>query len=132
MPKKASEFALLEIPSDTPPNAFNSTQETNDSADAPLGMDFDDFLPDTIEGIEESVEPEAFSKTLIVDGKEFLKSSVVASLSSNCSKKVTIQTLRVRGVALEDFHNSRSDELDPEDMEDGDYMKKGDLAATLV
>jgi len=95
-------------------------------------MDFDDFLPDTIEGIEESVEPEVFSKTLIVDGKEFLKSSVVASLSSNHSKKVTIQTLRVRGVALEDLHNSRSDELDPEDMEDGNYMKKGDLAATLV
>jgi len=56
----------------------------------------------------------------------------VASLSSNRSKKVTIRTLRVRGVALEDLHNSRCDELDPENMEDGDYMKKGDLAATLV
>jgi hypothetical protein len=40
--------------------------------------------------MEESVEPEAFSETLIVDGKEFLKSSVVASLSSNRSKKVTM------------------------------------------
>jgi hypothetical protein len=69
---------------------------------------------------------------LIVDGKKFLKSSVVASLSSNRSKKVTIRTLQVRGVALEDLRNSRSDELDPENMEDGDYMKKGDLAATLV
>jgi hypothetical protein len=29
----------------------------------------------------------------MVDGKEFLKSSVVASLGSNRSKKVTIQTL---------------------------------------
>jgi hypothetical protein len=38
----------------------------------------------------------------------------------------------VRGVALEDLRNSRSNELDPEDMEDGDYMKKNDLAATLV
>jgi hypothetical protein len=64
--------------------------DADDSADAPLSMDFDDFLPDTTEGIEEHVEPEAFSKTLIIDGKEFLKSSVVASLSSNRSKKVTI------------------------------------------
>jgi len=112
-----------------------STQEedlnTDDGADAPLGMDFDDFLPDTASsienGIEESVEPETFSKTLIVDVKEFLKSSVVASLSSNRSKKVTMQTLQVRGVALEDLRNSKSDELDPEDMEDGDYMKKGTL-----
>jgi hypothetical protein len=38
----------------------------------------------------------------------------------------------VWGVALEDLRNSRCDELDPENMEDGDYMKKGDLAATLV
>ena len=62
---------------------------------------------------------------MIVEGKEFLKSSIVASLSSNRSKKVTIRTLRVRGVALEDLCNSRSDELDPENMEDEDYMKKG-------
>ena len=33
---------------------------------------------------------------------------------------------------MEDLRNSRSDELDPENMEDEDYMKKGDLAATLV
>jgi hypothetical protein len=56
----------------------------------------------------------------------------VASLSSNRSKKITIQTLRVWGVALEDLHNSRYDKLDPEDMEDVDYMKKRDLATTLV
>jgi len=83
-------------------------------------------------GMEESVEPEAFSETLIVDGKEFLKSSVVASLSSNHSKKVTMRTLQVQGVSLEDLQNFKSNELDPEDMEDGDYMKKGDLVATLV
>lgn len=72
-------------------HTFDSTQEdADDNADTPLGMDVDDFLPDTVEGIEESVEPETFSKTLMVDGKEFLKSSVVASLSSNRSKKVTI------------------------------------------
>ena len=35
-------------------HALNLTDETDkdDSADAPLGMDFDDFLPDTAEGLE--------------------------------------------------------------------------------
>jgi hypothetical protein len=92
-----SEPVLSEDQSDTSSeeqslHIFDLTQEADadDSADAPLGMDFDDFLPDTVKGIEESVEPEAFSKSLMVDGKEFLKSSIVASLSSNRSKKVTI------------------------------------------
>src|ERR1700733_2822280 len=122
--EKASEPVSPTVQSDTTSedqsmHDFDLTQDADadDNADSPLGMDFDDFLPDTTEGIEESVEPEVFSKTLMVDGKEFLKSSVVASLSSNHSKKVTIRTLQVRGVALEDLHNSRSDELDPEDME---------------
>ncbi|KIM86980.1 hypothetical protein PILCRDRAFT_4223 [Piloderma croceum F 1598] len=94
--EKASESMLLIQSDDSSEeqseDAFNSTQEADedDSPDVPLGMDFDDFLPDTAEGIDVSVEPKAFSKTLMVDGKEFLKSSIVASLSSNCSKKVTI------------------------------------------
>lgn len=61
--------------------------------DAPLGMDFDDFLPDLIEGLEADAEPEAFSKTLVVDRRTYLKSSIVALLSSNRSKKVTMCTL---------------------------------------
>lgn len=48
--------------------------------DAPLGMDFNDFLPDSIEGLKADTEPEAFSKTLIVDGRSYLKSSIVAAL----------------------------------------------------
>lgn len=43
-----------------------------------------------------------------------------------------MHTLRVHGVAIEDFHNSKLDELGPDNMEDGDFMKKGDLAAILV
>lgn len=58
-----------------------------------LGMDIDDFLLDSAEGIEQNAEPEIFSKSLTVDGKEFLKSSIVAGLSSNRSKKVTMRTL---------------------------------------
>jgi hypothetical protein len=98
--EKISEFVSPTVQSDTTSedqsmHDFDLTQDANadDNADSPLGMDFDDFLPDTAEGIEEGVEPEAFSKILMVDGKEFLKSCVVASLSSNRSKKVTMQTL---------------------------------------
>jgi hypothetical protein len=60
--------------------------------------------------------------------------SAVSSLSSHCSKKVTLQTLQVRGWTLDDLVNSglKNSELAPEDMEEGDYMKSGDLAATLV
>jgi len=35
-------------------------------------------------------------------------------------------------VAIEDLYNSKQEEIDPDDMEDDDYMKKGDLAASLV
>ena len=95
--EKASEPVSPTVQSDTTSedqsmHDFDLTQDADadDNADSPLGMDFDDFLPDTAEGIEESVEPEAFSKILMVDGKEFMKSSVVASLSLNHSKKVTM------------------------------------------
>jgi hypothetical protein len=41
-------------PEEQPVHAFDSTQADADgSADDPLGMDFDDFLPDTPEGITE-------------------------------------------------------------------------------
>jgi hypothetical protein len=37
-------------------------------------------------------------------------------------------------MALEDIHNSRSklNELDPEDLEDGDIMQRKDLVGVLV
>lgn len=35
-------------------------------------------------------------------------------------------------MALEDLHNSRLNELHPDNMEDGDFVKKGDLAVILV
>ena len=55
-----------------------------------LGIDIDDFLPDSAQEIDQNAEPEIFSKFLIVDGKEILKTSLVAGLSSNHSKKVTM------------------------------------------
>jgi hypothetical protein len=47
-----------------------------------LGMDIDDFLPDSAEEIDQNTEPEIFSELLIVNGKEILKTSLVAGLSS--------------------------------------------------
>ena len=110
----------------------DNNDNDDENGDIILGMDLEDFLPESTGELENDAEPESFSNVLTVDGKSYLKSSLVASLSSHRSKKVTIPTLRVRGVALEDLHNSRLDELDPDNLEEGDYMKRGDLAAILV
>ena len=61
-----------------------------------------------------------------------MKNSLVATLNNKSSKKVPWRTWHVRGVAIEDLYNSKQEEMDSNDMEDDDYMKKGDLAASLV
>ena len=38
----------------------------------------------------------------------------------------------MRNVAIDDLYNSKQQEMDSDDMEDEEYMKKGDLAAALV
>ncbi|KAJ6603661.1 hypothetical protein B0H10DRAFT_2315727 [Mycena sp. CBHHK59/15] len=100
--------------------------------DEPLGMDLDDFLPDSIDGMDTDKPPAAAEKYLKAsDGRKYLKSSLVASLSSNRTKKVTMRTLRVQGVAVEDLQRRKSTALDLLNLEDEDVMKAGDLAATL-
>ncbi|KAJ7844595.1 hypothetical protein B0H14DRAFT_2585108 [Mycena olivaceomarginata] len=84
-----------------------------------LGMDLDTDEP-----------PLAASKYIETGGKKFLKSSVVASLSSNRTKKVTMRTLRAQGVALEDLQKRKTQELDLLNLAEEDVMKAGDLAAT--
>ncbi|KAJ7104870.1 hypothetical protein C8R44DRAFT_807209 [Mycena epipterygia] len=96
-----------------------------------LGMDLDDFLPDTTSGIDTDALPTAASKYIEAGGKRFLKSSVVASLSSNRTKKVTMRTLRAQGVALEDLQKRKSTQLDLLDLSDEQVVKAGDLAGTL-
>ncbi|KAJ7243008.1 hypothetical protein C8J57DRAFT_1142308, partial [Mycena rebaudengoi] len=104
----------------------------------PLGMDLDQFFPDKPlrdhnDGTnQDEEEPAAFSKVLEVEGKKYLKSSLVATLSSNRSKKATMRTLRVRGVALEDLRSRKCEEFDITDLDDEDLLKSGDLVATLV
>ena len=108
------------------------TEADGDTYDDELGMGLEDLLPDSPEGIDADAEPLAFSKKISHEGKEILKNSLVATLNNKSSKKVPWRTWRVRGVAIEDLYNSKQEEMDPDDMEDDEYMKKGDLAASLV
>jgi hypothetical protein len=81
----------VHISEDSSSNINPGTNENEkDNSHDSLGMDIDDFLPDPAEEIDQNTEPEIFSKFLTVDGKEILKTSLVAGLSSNCSKKVTM------------------------------------------
>ncbi|KAJ6609768.1 hypothetical protein B0H10DRAFT_2295284 [Mycena sp. CBHHK59/15] len=105
---------------------------TSELLEEPLGMDLDDFLPDSIEVMDSDKPSAAAEKYLEAsDGRKYLRSSLVASLSSNRTKKVTMRTLRAQGVALEDLQRRKSTELDRLNLNDEDVMKAGDLAATL-
>jgi hypothetical protein len=53
-------------------------------------------------------------------------------LSTNHSKKASICTLQVQGVAFDDLHKSRFDDLDQRNWEVEDLVKQGDLVVTLV
>ncbi|KAJ7025828.1 hypothetical protein C8F04DRAFT_1046127 [Mycena alexandri] len=117
--------------------------EDHEYQDMPLGIDLDQFLPDhtletdnsgvTMDEIPSAANtPVTFSKVLEVEGKKYLKASLVATLSSNRSKKATMRTLRVRGVALEDLRGRKSEQFDPTDLDNDNVLKSGDLVASLV
>ncbi|KAJ6613377.1 hypothetical protein B0H10DRAFT_1951535 [Mycena sp. CBHHK59/15] len=98
----------------------------------PLGMDLDGFLPDSIQDMDADKPSPAADKFLQAsDGRKYFKSSLVASLSSNRTKKVTMRTFRAQGVALEDLQKCKSSELDLLNLADENVMKAGDLAGTL-
>ncbi|KAJ7886575.1 hypothetical protein B0H14DRAFT_2563255 [Mycena olivaceomarginata] len=110
-------------------------QDQNDYDNNDLGIDLEDFLPETLEQLDQDEAPLVFSTRLVSaeDGKEYMKSSVVATLSSNRTRKATTRTLRVRGVALEDLRQKKLDiDLDFDPMENEDVLKAGDLVATLI
>ncbi|KAJ7933569.1 hypothetical protein B0H13DRAFT_1856074 [Mycena leptocephala] len=116
-------------------NVIVSDAQDTDDYDTYLGMDLEDFFPESVEQLEQDETPFAFSTRLVSpdDGKEYMKSSIVATLSSNRSRKATTRTLRVQGVALEDLRQKRLDiDLDFGPMENEDVLKAGDLVATLI
>ena len=106
-------------------------EANGDTYDHELGMGIEDLLPETPESIETDAEPLALSKKISHEGKEILKNSLVATLNNPKSKKVPWRTWRIHNVAIDDLYNSKQ-EMDSNDMEDEEYMKKGDLVAILV
>jgi hypothetical protein len=81
------------------PEEIQSLQDSlpdQEYQDMPLGIDLDQFFPDEHSNDDSTTEkiPAAFSKVLEADGKKYLKSSLVASLCSNRSKKATTRCRR--------------------------------------
>ena len=111
---------------------LHEAEADGDTYDHKLGMGLEDLLPETPDGIETDAEPLAFSKKISHEGEEILKSSLIATLNNSKSKKVPWCTCHVYNVAIDDLYNSKQQEMDSDDMEDEEYMKKGDLAAALV
>ena len=97
----------------------------------------DDIFPDPIDDVEGllddgDTETETaqlkFAKTLTArDGREYLKSALVASLREDRFRLSYIRVQRVQGIKLEG-----ADIEDPVNIEDDDLIKSGDLATTLV
>ncbi|THH30616.1 hypothetical protein EUX98_g3584 [Antrodiella citrinella] len=108
-------------------STFTSDQESEDYDDLPEGMDLEDFLAGQSEVLRDD-----FEDYLIIEGKKYLKSSVVTSLlTSNRAKLVSVRTLRARGVTLDDLH-ARNSDLNSDNLAEGDHVKSGDLGAALV
>ncbi|KAJ3885082.1 hypothetical protein GG344DRAFT_83133 [Lentinula edodes] len=74
-----------------------------------LGLDIDEYMPAIPEEPNED-STSTFSKTLVVIGKTFYKSSLVATLCSDRARKVTMRTLYACGVAIEDLQNTKKEE----------------------
>ena len=99
--------------------------------DLPVGMGIKDFL-DSEAASDEPRSTHSFDNFLVVDNKKFMKASIVTVwLSSKRARKLTVRTLRARGVTLEDLRRP-SDNWNSTDLIEGDVVKTGDLAACLV
>jgi hypothetical protein len=104
--------------------------EPDDEANV-SGLTIDDLFPDTVGDTENDTDN--FPCFLEVDGKKYLKSSLIAGLSSNRAKKVVLRTLRVQGITLEDLYKSKfSDALDPILTDDSQLLKSGNIVGGFV
>ncbi|TFK89183.1 hypothetical protein K466DRAFT_611332, partial [Polyporus arcularius HHB13444] len=105
--------------------------------DVPEGVEIDDFFPAQPgnAGVASHSSAALFAddKWLVIEGKKYLKASVVAIiLTAKRARKVIMRTLRARGVTLEDLHGSKHDRFNSSDLAGEDLVKCGDIAATLV
>ncbi|KAF8163984.1 hypothetical protein BJ912DRAFT_1097015 [Pholiota molesta] len=100
-----------------------------------VGETLEDLLPDDI-GQHEDPDLPAFSKTLEVEGKFYLKASLVATLTSNRAKKVTMRPLRAAGMAVEDLRQKSRfldlGETQSPEVNNTPVMKSTDLGAFLA
>lgn len=116
------------------PHPVDTTEDRGDDDevcdDEPEGMGLEDFLP----GCQTTGTTHDTDKMfLTVDGHCYHKSSIVTSiLTAKRSRKVTMRTLRARGVTIEDLHGSDQMRLNSSDLTGDNLVKSGDVAAILV
>ncbi|KAH6887772.1 hypothetical protein BKA70DRAFT_1235749, partial [Coprinopsis sp. MPI-PUGE-AT-0042] len=110
-----------------------------DMGGSTLGLDMEEvFSEDDADHPSQSSDPKkvpkpSFPKTIEVNGKQFYKSAIVASmLSSKWSKKFGDRMLRVRGIAKGQFGKHTVDELEDGNLTTDDLVKVGDLAAVMT
>ncbi|KAJ7724109.1 hypothetical protein B0H16DRAFT_1333685 [Mycena metata] len=120
------------------PDAPSISAEDLVSEDGPeqnadiFGLDLDNYFPDDLDDLDEDGPPNMVTKYLTdKDGKQYFKSSLVAGLSSNRSKKSTTRTQRVQGISVADFHQRKLD-IDFDPLEEEDMIKIDDLVGVLV
>ncbi|KAF8884807.1 hypothetical protein BD779DRAFT_1442856, partial [Infundibulicybe gibba] len=118
-----------------------SAQSTPNSSEHHVATDLGTLSEETaledlleIEEVERTPEANNFVK---VDGVDYYKSSLVAAfLTPKGARKVTMRTLRARGITIEQSLRPKNDNLnrgfDSPDRDGGDWVKAGDLVASLV
>ncbi|KAK7020913.1 hypothetical protein R3P38DRAFT_3548264 [Favolaschia claudopus] len=108
--------------------ADEGPQQTAES----LGLDLDNYFPENLDDLDAENIPDIVQKCLTDKaGKKYLKSTLIAGLASNRSKKSTLRTQRVQGMAIADFHQKRLD-IDFDPLEEEDMVKIDDLVGVLV
>ncbi|KAJ7608465.1 hypothetical protein DFH06DRAFT_1017692 [Mycena polygramma] len=132
-----SEMENERFPSATPtdPDAPSVSARDVVSEDGPeqntdiLGLDLENYFPDDLD----KEDPPSMVTKFLTDenGKQYLKSSLVAGLSSSRSKKSTLRTQRVQGISVADFHQKKLD-IDFDPLEEEDMVKIDDLVGILV
>ncbi|KAI1781589.1 hypothetical protein LXA43DRAFT_1070016 [Ganoderma leucocontextum] len=96
----------------------------------PVGVDFDEFLPNTTDNSDE--DPGYTNKDfLTIDGKDYWIGSIVTAwCSDHRTKKVALRVLRTAGVTLEDLRGG--DQWNTAELDEDDLVKSGDIAGSLV
>ncbi|KAJ7882078.1 hypothetical protein B0H14DRAFT_2340142, partial [Mycena olivaceomarginata] len=116
---------------DAPSISADDVESAVSSTDI-LGVDLDNYFPDNIDDLDKEDPPSMVTRYLTDKrGNRYFKSSLVAGLSSDRSKKSTLRTQRVQGIAVADFHQRKLD-IDFDPLEEEDMVKIDDLVGILV